>query len=255
MKKLLVTVCASAALLVSLPAQAVQVLTFNLGTGVPAAQTVGSRTVVNGGVTLTATARLFQAAPDSLTLLSDTLGLGSIRVTSPGIGVVGGSSGEQIDTNRTLSSLPPGAREAVLLSASTAFSLREIQLSFVDNNDTLQVYGVQGNGSLVNLGYPGLIRSGLAGGLLNGAATGPAFAGTLNGGTQSLSLVSPTAFFDRYLFTTRVGGATGAAQGYRLDSLVIGVNPIPEPESWALLIVGFGLIGVTARRRRTAVSA
>jgi hypothetical protein len=69
--------------------------------------------------------------------------------------------------------------------------------------------------------------------------------------------VNPTAFFDRYLFTTRVAGADGAnqGQGYRLDSLTIGVNAIPEPESWALLIIGFGVIGVTARRRRTAVSA
>ncbi len=249
MKKLLVSMCASAALLTSLPAQAVQVLTFNLGSGLPDGQSLASRTVVNGGVTLTATARRFQAAPDSLTLLSDTLGLGNIRLTSPGIGVGGGASGAEIDTN-------PIVREAVLLSSSAAFSLRDLQLSLVNNVDTLQVYGVQTNGSLVSLGFQGVIRAGVAGGLLDGAASGPAFDAGLNNGTQILTLASPTAFFDRYLFTTRALGAPPeAGQGYRLDSLTIGVNPIPEPESWALLIVGFGLIGVTARRRRTAVSA
>lgn len=249
MKKSIVSMCALAALLTALPAQAVQVITFNLGSGVPAGQTLESRTVVNGGVTLTATARRFQAAPDSLTLLSDTLAAGKIRLTSPGIGVGGGSSGAQIDTS-------PSVREAILLSSSAAFSLQDLQLSHVDNNDTLQVYGVQTNGSLVSLGFAGLIRGGVVGGLLDGAASGPAFDPKLNGGTQILSLASPTAFFDSYLFTTReLGAPPGGGQGYRLDSLTIGVNPIPEPESWALLIVGFGLIGVTARRRRTAVSA
>ena len=32
-------------------------------------------------------------------------------------------------------------------------------------------------------------------------------------------------------------------------------SAVPEPQNWALLIAGFGLVGVAARRRRTAVAA
>lgn len=35
----------------------------------------------------------------------------------------------------------------------------------------------------------------------------------------------------------------------------IGVGNVPEPASWALMIVGFGMVGAAARRRRTAVTA
>ncbi|MCS6986322.1 MAG: PEPxxWA-CTERM sorting domain-containing protein [Sphingomonadaceae bacterium] len=33
------------------------------------------------------------------------------------------------------------------------------------------------------------------------------------------------------------------------------INPIPEPAAWALMIAGFGLVGMAARRRRLAVAA
>lgn len=36
---------------------------------------------------------------------------------------------------------------------------------------------------------------------------------------------------------------------FELDSIAAAVAPIPEPASWAMLIVGFALIGVTLRRR------
>ncbi len=38
-----------------------------------------------------------------------------------------------------------------------------------------------------------------------------------------------------------------------LDNVL--VSQVPEPASWAMLIAGFGLVGVAARRRRTSVAA
>ena len=38
-------------------------------------------------------------------------------------------------------------------------------------------------------------------------------------------------------------------------SISAATGAVPEPESWALLIAGFGLVGAVARRRRTAVAA
>jgi PEP-CTERM motif len=44
-----------------------------------------------------------------------------------------------------------------------------------------------------------------------------------------------------------------AWNGAVIDGRVI--DPIPEPQTWAMLIVGFGLVGAAARRRRQAAVA
>ena len=48
------------------------------------------------------------------------------------------------------------------------------------------------------------------------------------------------------------GGQTTTSVSFVLDNLTIG-NAVPEPATWAMMIVGFGLIGTTARRRRQSV--
>lgn len=40
--------------------------------------------------------------------------------------------------------------------------------------------------------------------------------------------------------------------GLRVEFTESGVNAVPEPASWAMLISGFGLVGAAARRRRMA---
>ena len=54
-----------------------------------------------------------------------------------------------------------------------------------------------------------------------------------------------------YTFSITGNGAGGipAGLGLRLDSA------IPEPASWAMLIAGFGLVGMAQRRRTAVVSA
>ena len=47
----------------------------------------------------------------------------------------------------------------------------------------------------------------------------------------------------------------GAQLHFSIDTEGLTVTPgVPEPASWAMMIAGFGLLGMTMRRRRTAVS-
>lgn len=50
----------------------------------------------------------------------------------------------------------------------------------------------------------------------------------------------------------RTAYEAGAYDAINFGGTVAGV---PEPSSWALLIVGFGMVGLSARRRRTAIAA
>jgi hypothetical protein len=244
-------VLAAVGLGVAAPAAATTVFTVNFGGSASNASSFAY--TAPGNVSLTAQARSFNVLPNALTSLSQIAGALNVSRTTPGIGVDGGASGPQIDTNQA------GRREGILLSSNIAVSLRALKLSFIDSDDTLQVYGVNGS-QLVSLGYPGVVRAGLTGpnaglSLLNGQATGPAFAGA-NSGTQTLNLVDPTARFSGFFFTTREPGNLSylgtLGQGYRIDSLTLGV---PEPASWAMLIAGFGLVGAASRRRRAVVAA
>lgn len=249
------TLFAATLLTASVPAAAVTTLNFNFGAA-GAVTNAASRAYSNGGLTLTATARRFFVPPGSLTNLSQTVqGTAQIQRSTIGIGVNGGASAPQIDTNNAGTVIAP-LREAILLSGNQDFSLRGLRLSFVDNNDTLKVYGVNLNGTLVDLGYGSGNTPGAGGtivGGLNGAATGLTFNAGLNAGTAIFS-VAPTTYFTRYLFTTRVGGDIvfgDLGQGYRIDAITVGV---PEPQTWALLIAGFGFVGVSMRRRRSVTA-
>lgn len=53
--------------------------------------------------------------------------------------------------------------------------------------------------------------------------------------------------------TLSFASATDTAFGPALDNVSVGA--VPEPASWALMIVGFGGLGVSLRRRRRAVAA
>ena len=204
---------------------------------------VASLTKTTGSVSVVATARQFAVLPDALVQLSQTTATGLIRQTTPGIGIKGGASDPQIDTNTA------SKAEGILLTASHAFSLKGLKLSYIDANDTLQIYGINADDSLVSIGFGGIIKTGMA-----GAAT--VNFSSANDGTSVLGLLASTGRFSRYLFTTRASGSVNylgdTGQGYRIDSVT---GEVPEPASWAMMIAGFGLIGVAARRRRSALPA
>jgi hypothetical protein len=69
-----------------------------------------------------------------------------------------------------------------------------------------------------------------------------AFAGTFEltfaGGTSSISLNN---FVDRYASLSQIGGVSGEGTP---------VGGVPEPATWAMMLLGFGAIGMTMRRSR-----
>jgi hypothetical protein len=225
----------------AVPAAAVTPVAVRFDFSGPSGTTnVASVARMSNGVSITAQALNFTVAPGALTALSQfTSGTRTIQQTRPGIGVTGGASAPQLDTNQ------PANREAILFSATQKFQIEGLKLSVIDNDDTLAIYGVNGDDTLSYLGFGGEIIRGLG-----GAADFTHVAA--NQGTTTLSLLRPTAAFERFLFTTRVGGDVTylgtRGQGYRID--LIEGTAVPEPESWAMLIAGFGLVGLVARRRR-----
>lgn len=262
------TILATAALLatvIAAPASAVTlVANFNA-----AGTAVGSVAKSTTGFSLVTSAVRFTMTPNSLTNLSQTTAPSnatSVTRTAVGLGISGGADGNQMDTN-LVGTVGSPLREAFLLTGSGTFQLTNLTLTRVDSDDTLQIYGVNADGSLVNFTYgsgtnplsnnaariAGAISGGAGGSLLN-LVYAPV---VLNGNTGTASFgTSITQRFQRYLLTTRVGGDVqylgAGGQGFSLSSLTAAV---PEPATWGMMIIGFGFVGIAARRRSNAVAA
>lgn len=217
-------------------APAAAVTTFNFG------GTVGNvaEIVLPGNFgTVTAKALRYSILPSALASFGNFDVTGDLSRQTMGIGVVGGADSNQLDTNQASN------RQAILLTGSQAFRLSGFRLSAVDADDTLSIFGVNANNnSLTLIGFGGPIRTNLSGVLTNTSTGG-------NGGTNAIT-IAPTDLFSSFIFTTALPGNNGATgfvggQGFRIDSVT---GFVPEPGTWAMLVLGFGLVGATARRRR-----
>ena len=48
--------------------------------------------------------------------------------------------------------------------------------------------------------------------------------------------------------------AAYSGNDFALDDISFDTTPVPEPTTWALMIMGFGTAGAMLRRRRTVVA-
>jgi hypothetical protein len=216
--------------------------TYILGgpTGTPATVTIAPAT----GPSLTLSANRYTVAPNLLVSTTQFGSAANLSRSSIGLGVCteGGSpasanSGEcpQVDTNGS-------TNEILRASFSQASLLRNLQVSLIDNNDTLRLYGLGTDGTTLNLlGFVGTIAGG------TGTGVGVNFTSTLvsnvNGRTFNVVFNPATPRFSTFFFTNN----NDAVDGYRINSITAA---IPEPGTWAMMIGGFGLAGMALRRRR-----
>ena len=109
--------------------------------------------------------------------------------------------------------------------------------------------GANGFGAIFDLN-PGGLGQGI-GFTLNLVGGGTEFAGSL--------LTSTVGFFgftstNAFTSVTLRGDSGCCAETYNLDNLQFG-SAVPEPGTWMLMVVGFGLVGAGMRKRSTVVAA
>ncbi len=97
-------------------------------------------------------------------------------------------------------------------------------------------------------GYGGVNIGGYTG--ISAIETFSSISGTSPFTTYSLSFLSVTAGS----LTANIGSSSADNVGPLLSSVTLDIGTVPEPASWALMIAGFGLVGVAARRRAIAVA-
>ena len=87
--------------------------------------------------------------------------------------------------------------------------------------------------------------------LLNGSAITQAGPGSFNVWTAFSATSGFINGVNTLAFTVRNNAqASGNPTGLRVEFTTSSIDPVPEPTSWAMLIAGFGLVGVVMRRRR-----
>ena len=161
--------------------------------------------------------------------------------TSQSKPVVGSASAPQLDLTFTVTST--GAAGNVFLYASdTGFTL-------APGSSLLSLGGTNsgGSGSVTGRAWGGSNNTALSfsGANLIGSAIGPltglAFSGT------NTALFGPTGIPYSLTIGTAISRATA---GTTTGDLNLQITPVPEPSTWALMLMGPVLVGFVARRRR-----
>ncbi|WP_235090940.1 PEPxxWA-CTERM sorting domain-containing protein [Sphingomonas lutea] len=246
--------------LLALAATPASATTFNFDGGPSSGTTATSLSFTKDGITTSLKGYKFadSITPGTLngTNLSALTGNVTLSYSNRGVGVCSGENGSATGNSAgcpEIDSADEGGRnatnynEGLLLSFTgvPAVDLLGAVLNIVDANDTLGIYGVRDTGVLDLLGFA------------DGTITNPGggftvtFIGDNTNREYQLTFTPALGTYSRYFFTNMSEVSTNGqygGDGYRLRSLT--VAGVPEPATWAMMLLGFGFIGFQMRRSR-----
>ncbi len=125
-----------------------------------------------------------------------------------------------------------------------------------------QMFRTGYDGKLVSLGSELLLKESLTDDYHNGSTFGNPAAGRQRWGDYSQVSVDPSNAHNFYLigqfareYNNAAGGHPGGTGGSRWGTFIAVLStPVPEPQTWAMMVFGFGLMGYAMRRRRYSAS-
>ncbi len=171
-------------------------------------------------------------------LAFDVTGFGSQTITSATLTFYGGNGNNTSSTSETLGLFDyTGSIDALISNSQNNVGI------FTDlGNGNSYGAAVIGSGPIQQFSVT-LSQSAIAG--LNAAAENPGDARFVIGGSlQSIS----GPFANEQLFA--IFGPQAALAPAAFLTLEASAAAVPEPSSWAMMILGFGIVGFTARRKR-----
>lgn len=250
----------AAAALLSVAAPSAAVTTFTFSQVSPVGVNAAGISATAGGRILRVSGNRYTVAPTALTNISQFTGTASVRRTgnlaTGGVGVnsedniagspagTGGNDPAQVDTDGATNEI---LRLELVESNIGSFRINSVTLSAVDPDDTFRIYRLGAGGALNVIAFGGDIAGTGANAFTGGTAT--YLSGTGNNQQWRITFQPFSAPSDVFYLTSR----KDTADGYRLTTVV--GSAVPEPATWAMLVAGFGMVGVGARRRKRAIAA
>ena len=130
-----------------------------------------------------------------------------------------------------------------------------------------QSFQTDATGHLISTSSPILLKESLTDDYHNGAAFGGVATGRQRWGDYSQVSVDPTDAHGFYLigqfareYNNAAGGHPGGSGASRWGTFIARISTaavaaVPETDTWAMMIAGFGIIGASMRRRRARITA
>jgi hypothetical protein len=130
-----------------------------------------------------------------------------------------------------------------------------------------QTFSTDATGHLISTSPAILLKESLVDDYHNGSVFGLAAVGRQRWGDYSQVSVDPTDPHGFYLigqfareYNNAAGGHPGGTGGSRWGTFIARIStaavaPVPEADTWAMMIAGFGIVGASMRRRRTRITA